>query len=323
MNKKILIFLSGIFLFSCSKNSDFLNLNPEPQNRNTFSLTEVDSGGEVDILWVVDNSGSMSGIQKKVKDNLTEFMALFTSQTNLRWKMGLISTDKEQKPFLGFEKPFDYNSIDPVDQITNAMTKLGKGGSDTEISFYTVNKQLNNYPDFLRKEAHFFVIYVTDEVEQSFEMRYTTDDYMSDMKTFVSSYAIFRNYGVLNFKGVGSCGGPTYSGSEFQQVIEKTEGFAIPACKENFAKEMLAIGEDIISVVIKKNFLLKQKPIIDSIRVYYKGIELPFGPEEDGGVWYYDDQMNSVNLYHTGFVSKDEKIEQFLEIEFDVDEFDF
>ena len=44
---------------------------------------------EVDILWVIDNSGSMSEEQKKLKDNFGEFIKFFVD-SGLDWHIGIV-----------------------------------------------------------------------------------------------------------------------------------------------------------------------------------------------------------------------------------------
>ena len=56
----------------------------------------------VDILWVVDNSGSMSSSQQNLISNTSAFINQLVVGNAPKWKLGLISTDTTNAPFIGF-----------------------------------------------------------------------------------------------------------------------------------------------------------------------------------------------------------------------------
>lgn len=58
--------------------------------------TSIDGSEKVDILWVVDNSGSMCQEQKVLRDNFAKFIDEL-NQTNLDFHIGLTTTDMNPK----------------------------------------------------------------------------------------------------------------------------------------------------------------------------------------------------------------------------------
>ena len=118
-----------LLLTSCSNDNDFLFR--EKPNRPTLGYPEFqplservvqvrqfnhllrESGG-VDILWVIDNSGSMSSYQNDVIRHTDKFMNEFTSAGRIDWRMGLISSDESEEPYLGFAQ---YNGSFLIIQI--------------------------------------------------------------------------------------------------------------------------------------------------------------------------------------------------------------
>ncbi len=324
MNRFLILAL--FFIFSCSKNPDVLTYNPEIESKKLYDVSPLITDNKVDILWVIDNSGSMDRIQRNIAANLALFMDEFTVKTKLRWKMGIVSTDDSEAPYLGFSTPFDYNNAAPVATAKAAVDSLGTWGSGSEYSLYNAKRAIDENSDFLRPNAHFVVIFVSDEYEQSnkYPHYYKWDQFLNDMKAKVENRKIFRAYGVLDLKGIANCTGYSsstdiYKDSQFEHIINKTNGFVVPGCG-NFGSELTKIGEDIVQIIEKPKVLLREKPVIDTIRVFYKGHELFPGKESNGGSWYYDDRFNTVNFYSMDFANNEEI--QLVEIDFEVDDYD-
>jgi hypothetical protein len=72
----------------CGKGSSFSNL----ADQDTFKQTSGTVTSKLDILWVIDNSGSMQTSQQDVNDNLAAFIQEFSNK-NLDFKMAVTSTD--------------------------------------------------------------------------------------------------------------------------------------------------------------------------------------------------------------------------------------
>jgi hypothetical protein len=307
-------FLSLIFLclFSCGKNTSFLHhSNPKPREffRNTFSLHEFDSGNKVDILWVVDNSGSMDGIQQNIVRNAELFMNEFMKSSYIDWKMGLVSTDKYENPYLGFDQPFNRSTPDPVSIFRNKVKSLGTNGDASEYVFHNVYRNLTNpgpFP-FLRGGSHLAVIMVTDEEEQSQEISnlYEVNSFYAAMVNMISPYFKLRFYGAINAKELESCTSYgtslRYTNSPFEKIIQLSDGFVVSACKPEFGEDLAKIGKDIASLVEYPRLLLSERPRVESIRVTYKGQVLEPGRPEQGGYWYYDDEFNMIIFYNLNF----------------------
>jgi hypothetical protein len=85
--KGLIILLSGLVV-ACGKLPDY------QVNAASFSYSitgEINS--RVDILFVVDNSGSMSGNQSILSDSMSDFINAFASK-NLEFHIGVVSTDQ-------------------------------------------------------------------------------------------------------------------------------------------------------------------------------------------------------------------------------------
>ncbi len=329
-------------------------LPPEEQDARIYPLSLLQLDKKIDVILVIDNSGSMSSIQQSVIDNAELFFTEFAKASYVDWKLGLLSTDWEEEPYLGFDRSFDsslINSSDPssftnvVGQFQSAVSTLGTSGSATEANFVPVHYKLDAYngssasrPSFLRDNAHLVIISITDEEEQSMDLGgstwnpgppnynpnlYEATSFFNFLSGRINSNKILRFYGGIQnreFPGCTTDGGwrDDWVDDEFAKIIELSNGFYVPACSDRFGSDLAKIAEDITSLIGRPSLLLRRRPKVETIKVYYKGELLKPGRESDGGYWYYDEGANTINFYGLDFV-EDIEADTF-EIDFEVDD---
>lgn len=330
MINKILIFTLLTTVIGCKKTEEFVHFDDPPRIENTDQLrTLLRDDLQIDILFVVDNSGSMGSIQKNIVRNAALFMEEFTQNNIMDWRMGVMSTDRRQAPFLGFSTYFTKNTVDPVTTFQDAVDSLGTDGDASEYVFYNVLRPMTDlkYSHFFRRNAHLAVIMVTDEEEQSegkFGTQYDPVALINSIKSLKTPNRIVRFYGAFNFKDLENCSsgwGAPYQDSPFEKIINDTAGIHMSACTDDFGTDLAAIGKDIIKIGESPKFTLSTRPRIETIEVLYDNVSLPMGKEEDGGVWYYDKYFNTINFYNLDFAPEfqDSKIRIRFEIDDGVD----
>lgn len=333
---RLLLTLSFLILLgACNKDANFLNedLTPPRQERdNRYVIGELARASSVDVVFVIDNSGSMGWIQDNIVQNAAIFMEEFMRISLVEWKMGIISTDnsdtvREITQYLGFQSPFNRRTPNVIDTFQRAVDSLGTRGSGSERVFYNLDRALRGVPDFLRKRSQLAVIMVTDEVEQSEREgrdRYEPLTFVQIIKNYLSKGNLVRFYGALQMRDFSDCtnwsGGGTYGpyrGSRYEAVVKETGGFTISACADDFGTKLAEIGKDIVSLANYTRITLGERPLKETIKVMYRGEELPFGVERDGGVWFYDEYNNTVNLYSLQFA---EDLKDELQITYEIDD---
>lgn len=341
---KYLLVLLAMVLVSCKPETKYAfydNIPKLEEDKRIYPLSLLEVDKNIDVLIVIDNSGSMMSIQQNVIKNSKVFLEQFAKQPYINWKIGLISTDKAEAPYLGFDSSFDWTLIDFRDPTSfdktvrifqDAVSEFGTNGDASEYVFYNVKRTVDLYdgrttgrPGFLRQNSHFVVIMISDEDEQSkkdFGAQYDASTFFKTMSSYVAGNKILRFYGALNRKDLPGCDNPgdyaTYAGSQYEKIINLSNGFNISACLPNFGNDLAKIGKDIAALVGLPSLLLKQRPIADTIRVYYKDRLLAPGPKELGGVWFYEEDTNTINFYTMDFV--EDINSDFFKIEFDVDD---
>ncbi|MBY0469926.1 hypothetical protein K2X30_02080 [bacterium] len=271
----------------------------------------------VDVLWVIDNSASMGPYQKNIQDNLERFMAAFIKKNaDVSWRMGLLSTDTREEPYIGFGlKPLDSHSRNPTLDFAEAVFRLGEGGDDNEKMFEPVQNVMKYHPEFFRPDAMLVLVVVTD-VDDSFESsnefgRVSPLVFAKDLlklKKFadrISLYGIFaapdvENYGCKpevksNF---------TFEKSRYGLLFSKFQHQVFAACSPFFGDSLAAMGQNIIdrAYTFVPRIELEQFPVEGSVHVFYNGQELPGGTTKDAGFWTYDSDENSVLLNDKGFI---------------------
>lgn len=342
--KYCFLFLALALGISCKEDPQYAYYYNQPKqevDQRVYPMSLLETDKNIDILFVIDNSGSMYNIQQNVVKNSKIFMEQFAKQPYINWKIGMVSTDRNEAPYIGFDSSFDWTLIDSRDptsfdrtvrEFQTAVERLGTNGDASEYVFYNVKRVLDLYdgrgttrPRFQRNDSHLVVIMVSDETEQSmsdFGASYNAPEFFDTMSKYIASNKILRFYGALSRKDLPGCTSPgdseTYKGSQYEKIINISNGFHISACLPDFGNELARVGKDIASLVGLPSLLLKQRPKPETLRVYYKDKLLAPGPKELGGIWYYDDVTNTINFYTMEFV-EDIKNDYF-KIDFDVDD---
>lgn len=307
--KKSLLALALLALAGCGKKTDYAYHSNPPARQffeSTFSIQEIDTRNKIDILWVIDNSGSMSDIQNNIIDNSELFMKEFIKSNYIDWNMGLVSTSKDEQPYLGFSTPFNRSNIDPVTTFKNSVARLGTDGNSQETPFASIDYAFKRPLPFLRSNSHLAVIIVTDELEQSTDLdaaRYEVNNFLTLVRGMIYTQFKVRFYGAIDARELENCDSYAmeYAGSPFEKIVTMTNGFTMSACNTDFGIGLSSIGKDIASMLEYPRLLLSKKPKVETIKVLYKGTELPPGRPERGGYWYYDDEFNMIVFYNLNF----------------------
>lgn len=120
----------------------------------------------LDVLWVIDNSGSMSPFQSNLSANITSFMNVFSiSATD--YHIAVITTDSPA--FSTIVTPSTPNAT----SVVASLVQTGTHGSGMEKGIQMAYESLNNsaYAGlgglFYREDATLIVIFVSDEPDWS------------------------------------------------------------------------------------------------------------------------------------------------------------
>lgn len=290
-------------ILGCDKPTNFNYLVPETKTvRKEVSIKQLIGTNQLDILWVIDNSGSMRDHQQNVIRNMNKFITALTSSSSLDWKSGLISTSEGELPFGGFAPGDEWLYSDPNvgRKMETAVGRLGTSGDATERTFTPVLDALQRYPNFLRSGGAFAIIVISDAPEQS---DINADDFVQALSNYKGGLAGTYFYGFLNPRDWCYPTDDTWAwlGSPFQQVNTQIKGKFYKLCDPDFATNLADLGKNLGEQVSKSRIYLKEVPRIETIRVFYKGQELPGGPQNMGGQWIYRVDLNAIEFHDLSF----------------------
>ena len=120
----------------------------------------------LDVLWVIDNSGSMNQFQTSLSTNISSFMTAF-AQTGADYNMAVITTDRWM--ISSILTPLTPN----VEQELGNLVIQGTYGSGMEKGIEMSHRALSSATSagpgsaFFREDATLVVIYVSDEQDWS------------------------------------------------------------------------------------------------------------------------------------------------------------
>lgn len=288
----------------------YSNQKPSKSFDHAHKLKQLQGNSVVDIVWVIDNSASMMDAQRNVMVNTQIFMDEFTKKGNLQWKMGLISTDKSEAPYIGFGSGRELNHQTPngVQLFQSAVSQLGLNGTYLEEGFDPLLGAFRRYPDFVRSNSVLAVIFVTDAQEQGEEAVTDVLASLGQIKQLrdVVSYGIF-NATDLNCDNNGGEEEWRVFGSRYGEFIQSTSGKAYPLCAPDFGMQLSDLGKDLVSRVSSPKLFLDARPLLSTLKVFHGGVEVPGGPRSSGGYWYYNVQMNAIVFHDLSFAPGDDE----------------
>ena len=246
---------------------------------------EIPSDPPTDILFAIDQSGSMSDDQRRLADNFTIFIGLLSSYSN-DWQIIIANNDNgcNQTGILTPSTP-GYQTLF-TDQV-------GRGGESYTEALLTVGARAAeaasyaggcNY-GFMRDGAALHLVLVSDEPEQS---SWLSGESWSTLVTRVQDAK--GDPGMVKISAIAGdypsgCGSAD-PGDGYYQAAGATGGEFISICSDwadTSTLEQLAHAS-----IIQNTFELLQNPIPETISVYVNG-------EEVTG-WTYDTSANSVTI---------------------------
>ena len=297
--KYLLAFAVFVVFYSCEQPSFIEKVEPPVFVSKSYTVQEF-VRNQADIIWVVDNSGSMGAYHEAIIANMDIFIESFVQNAKgAQWRMGLLSTDVSDIPYVGF-LPYNYfESSDPtpVERFNRAVKALGTNGSPTEESFRPIQNSLIRYNGFLRENSKLFIILVSDELEQGDESVSSFIEFLHELKgpDAIATYGVFE----MAEKG---CGREDYTGTRYAEFIQRTNGLTFPICSDDYGQGLAKFGSDIAYKISTSKIQLDAAPVVDTIEIIYQGDKLPKGRADRGGFWNYNSVDNTIIFHSLAFL---------------------
>jgi len=310
MNQKLAL-LIGLLIFgglSCSPENPKAHLLPDNAEEKVVQDNTQVFDPKVDILFVVDNSGSMAVHQGNLSANVSKFTATFTKGSVLDYNIGIISTDMDNwrgKPccgeLTGTVKVVNKGTQN-ADQVLAQNFLLGTSGSADEKSFDPVVAALSapnlttKNAGFYRQSASLVVIFLTDAEDQSRTNAASLYKFLVDLKNGNQDKVL--GYGVLvPSNDTSRCERDEYGVSpdkieSFLSMVVNNKNNIMSICDPDYGTRLANMAKDIVDKV--GNIIYLDLPAeYESIRVTYGSMDLPRNYETG---WSFDTKKNAILL---------------------------
>tara|TARA_B100000214_G_scaffold307462_1_gene238666 strand:+ start:257 stop:1879 length:1623 start_codon:yes stop_codon:yes gene_type:complete len=258
----------------------------------TDSFTQ-DGTVDVDILFVIDNSGSMGSNQTNIKNNFDAFMNAFNA-AGVSYQVALITTDSAE--FVG--DVITNATVDPVTEFNNQIDSIGTRGSAYEKGLWyayesttTGDASSASTTGFFRSASRLVVVYVSDEPDFSHQTSggggstsMVPSDYSASLLSLKSSsdlvvaHAISGDYP----SGCTSNGGAQF-GDGYYDVVSDLGGTFMSICASDWSVTMDTLARESLAQL---GFALSDKPIEETITVTVNGML--------STDWTYEESSNTV-----------------------------
>jgi hypothetical protein len=330
-NQKGLLYSLSAIVFaglvsSCSPASD--KLIPLPvvnYEKVDLKNNDVFRRPSVDILFVVDNSGSMSTYQQNVADNMDQFVNEFSQLKLIDYHIGVITTDSADNGQLeGIPTYVEPSTVDGLNKIKKNL-KVGTNGSPEEELFGPTSKALSKRllagynSGFYRQDAYLVIIFVSDAEDQS---NISARDLMDELVLLKGTKDKILSYGAIIPTGTATSKCSQDEGNPIE--VEKFLAMNVNAgknivglCDRDFGTRLVNFSKEIVQV-INKPIVLSKVPIIPTILVKYGAQVIPSNTVTG---WYFDPKQNAILFGEDLYLDEEQPPGSKLDVFFDSVEF--
>lgn len=323
-----LLITSLIAMSSCDKSGGTFSLTSDTSQ---FQQSAIFVPRKLDVLFVVDNSGSMQSSQNSLAQNFPSFINYFKDK-GYDFKLAVTTTDAfygEQFVSTGcsicntqqtqFRASSDASGGVPIRVITNstlnletifsANVKVGINGSGDERAFSSFKAALGSSLNtgFHRPEAYLSIILVSDsddfshddiDLNESYSQPtlHSITTYVNFLKTFTgglpSNDFSVSTIGVLDSTCRTQLIAENKISTRYMALSDATGGTKNSLCSP-FDSILNNISASIASNV-QAQFQLNRVPVISSIRVIINGVLVP---QDAQNGWTYDATTKIVTVH--------------------------
>ena len=306
--KTVLTSIGLMAFFGCTNPSSVLNLPPEVRGEkisdNSFEVYDP----SVDILFVIDNSGSMQPHQSNLSRNINRFIQNFIQKNGLDFHIGVLTTDMDNSSWgngvccgiLAGTPKFVERTTPNFSQVLSRNMIVGTDGSASEESFAPVIAALTApnltgaNAGFYRPKSHLAIVFVTDAEDQS---RMSVDSFFNFLVGLKGDTSKVSVYGAIVPTSERNCDRdePNTVPTRIEALLAKVSNAGnntLNLCSADYGDKLALLGDDLLSRVSSLIYL-NRRPVSATIRVTFGSQNIPFGAETG---FLYDSFRNAIIL---------------------------
>lgn len=246
-------------------------------------------GGEevsADILFVVDDSASMTEEQTRLGQNFSAFVDVL-SGTFADWQIGVITTDPDEHGALHGSILTPDTPL--LDEAFAAAVDVGNEGSRDEQGLLTsalaISPSLN--PGLVRSNSALNVVYVSDEDDHSPDV---VEIYLAVL-TGAAGTGGFRAHALVGDLPEGCVSGTSAAdaGTRYLEAVGATDGWSDSICADDYSALLARVGLDVAGW--DTTFYLDRVPDPETLEVTVDMVLIP-QRAQDG--WQYSPGDNAI-----------------------------
>jgi len=239
-----------------------------------------------DVLFVVDDSASMSEEQDRLASNFGVF-ATALADSYADFQIAVTTTDPESMGQLS--GPILTSETAGLEEAFTEAVTVGTDGHRDERGFRAAVAALDMNPELVRTESRVHVIFLSDEDDHSVE---PVEDFVESMTWY--GEADFRAHGIIGDLPYGCASGQSAAsaGTRYVEAVELTEGYRDSICVDDYSDILQRIALQVIGW--NDTFVLARLPDPETLKVWVDSVVIP-EREVDG--WTYAPGDNAI-LFH-------------------------
>ena len=243
------------------------------------SFTQPSGISGVDILWVIDTSGSMHRYDAELLAGIDAMMAALPPTG---WRLNMISNDPARATM---DSQFPLVPGDTAIDAQDMYTRMSRG--PFEAGFDATYEYIINNPyaaTWMRTDAALLIVFVSDEEEQSRDTMINVDDFIS---WYSSQRATVFLASVINIEEADTACTPPASmidiGHRYMEATNFYGGSVVDICSDDWTPGVAAAAHEVSP---HEKWRLTYIPVESSIVVFINGVL--------NTDWNYDSTSNEV-----------------------------
>lgn len=304
----LLSLIGGLAAISCANRDPHFALLGKSQNFLTSPINK-----KVDILWVIDNSGTMGPKQTNLANSINSFMSSFVTK-NFDYQISVVTTDTRTTGAggqgacaVGAPAIISPSTANPAAALATTA-QVGFFGDSAAKGLDAV-KQALSAPNstgcnngFVRDGAFLAIVFFSDADDNdsvnstnniisfvdSIKTPFTTPDGTA-VRSWFASAMVAPNASSAACQALGPA---TETGTKFLSIATQTGGPTADICQPNFSSGLLAVSNKILEATTAVH--LAAVPDVATIIVIMNNAAVA---QDATNGWTYDSATNSI-VFH-------------------------
>ena len=237
--------------------SETLNWKSNVQEAARQVYHTIEANPPIDILFVVDTSGSMDEERRNLAQRIDGFL---NQLNNLDWQVAATTTDMQNSysdHSQGRLTDFGENIRILDSSVASAQELFGNKiqgfsrGSGNEKGIEAAQKAIERYVNgelpnemFFRNEGHLAIVVLSDEDENSNgrNIRYTPEQFLDYVNTAFNFQKNITWHSIVK-PSDGRCGGKRET--KYEQLSKLTNGIIGSVCENDYTNQLRNIGQSV------------------------------------------------------------------------------